>query len=61
MTQVSASPLDGFVPEMKIFNISYGGEPYRDGFYQYYLLDIVANNAHSRGSFILASVEIECH
>lgn len=36
-----------------------GGEPYRDGSYEYYLSeDIVVNDAHGLGSFILASVEM---
>lgn len=36
-----------------------GGDPYRDGSYEYYLSeDIVVNDAHGVGSFILASVEM---
>lgn len=36
-----------------------GGNPYRDGSYEYYLSeDIVVNDAHGVGSFILASVEM---
>lgn len=36
-----------------------GGNPYRDGSYEYYLSeDMVVNDAHGVGSFILASVEM---
>lgn len=36
-----------------------GGDPYRDGSFEYYLSeDIVVNDAHGVGSFILASVEM---
>jgi len=36
-----------------------GGDPYRDGSYEYYLSeDVVVNDAHGVGSFILASVEM---
>lgn len=37
-----------------------GGEPYRDGTYQYYVSEpIVSNNLHGVGAFILAASEIE--
>jgi unsaturated rhamnogalacturonyl hydrolase len=37
-----------------------GGEPYRDGSYDYYVsTDVVANDAHGIGAFLLASAEIE--
>ncbi len=37
-----------------------GGEPYRDGSYQYYVTtDVVENDAHGVGAFLLASAEIE--
>jgi unsaturated rhamnogalacturonyl hydrolase len=37
-----------------------GGNPYRDGSYEYYInTDIVVNDAHGVGSFILAAVEME--
>lgn len=37
-----------------------GGEPYRDGSYGYYVsTDVVANDAHGVGAFLLASAEIE--
>jgi len=37
-----------------------GGEPYRDGTYAYYVsTDVVTNDAHGVGAFLLASAEIE--
>ncbi|MCB1058235.1 MAG: glycoside hydrolase family 88 protein, partial [Acidobacteria bacterium] len=37
-----------------------GGEPYRDGTYEYYVsTDVVADDAHGVGAFLLASAEIE--
>ncbi len=37
-----------------------GGEPYRDGTYGYYVsTDVVVNDAHGVGAFLLASSEIE--
>ena len=37
-----------------------GGEPYRDGTFDYYIhTDIVTNDAHGVGAFILAAVEME--
>ncbi|NJL26820.1 MAG: glycosyl hydrolase family 88 [Thermoanaerobaculia bacterium] len=37
-----------------------GGEPYRDGSYAYYVsTDVVANDSHGIGAFLLASAEIE--
>jgi len=37
-----------------------GGDPYRDGSYEYYITtDVVVNDAHGIGSFILASTEME--
>jgi unsaturated rhamnogalacturonyl hydrolase len=37
-----------------------GGEPYRDGSYQYYVTtDVVENDAHGVGAFLLASAEVE--
>lgn len=37
-----------------------GGDPYRDGTYQYYVTtDVVENDAHGVGAFLLASAEIE--
>jgi unsaturated rhamnogalacturonyl hydrolase len=37
-----------------------GGEPYRDGSYDYYVsTDVVVNDAHGVGAFLLASAEIE--
>jgi len=37
-----------------------GGDPYRDGSYEYYVsTDIVVNDAHGVGAFLLASSEIE--
>jgi len=36
-----------------------GGDPYRDGSYDYYVgTDVVVNDAHGVGAFILASVEM---
>jgi len=37
-----------------------GGKPYRDGSYAYYVsTDVVVNDAHGIGAFLLASSEIE--
>jgi unsaturated rhamnogalacturonyl hydrolase len=37
-----------------------GGDPYRDGTYDYYVTtDVVENDAHGVGAFLLASAEIE--
>jgi unsaturated rhamnogalacturonyl hydrolase len=37
-----------------------GGEPYREGSYEYYVsTDVVVNDAHGIGAFLLASAEIE--
>jgi len=37
-----------------------GGEPYRDGTYEYYIsTDVVVNDLHGVGAFLLASSEIE--
>ena len=37
-----------------------GGDPYRDGTYEYYIsTDVVVNDAHGVGAFLLASSEIE--
>jgi len=37
-----------------------GGDPYRDGSYAYYVsTDVVVNDAHGIGAFLLASAEIE--
>jgi unsaturated rhamnogalacturonyl hydrolase len=37
-----------------------GGTPYRDGTYEYYVsTDVVADDAHGVGAFLLASAEIE--
>ncbi len=37
-----------------------GGNPYRDGSYEYYLSEqIVTNNLHGTGPFILASIQVE--
>ena len=37
-----------------------GGDPYRDGSYEYYVsTDVVSNDAHGVGAFLLASAEIE--
>lgn len=37
-----------------------GGNPYRDGSYEYYLSEeVVTNDAHGVGAFILASLEME--
>lgn len=37
-----------------------GGDPYRDGSYEYYVsTDVVADDAHGIGAFLLASAEIE--
>ncbi len=37
-----------------------GGEPYRDGSYAYYIsADVVTNDAHGVGAFLLASSELE--
>ena len=37
-----------------------GGEPYRDGSYEYYVsTPVEANDAHGVGAFLLASAEIE--
>jgi unsaturated rhamnogalacturonyl hydrolase len=37
-----------------------GGDPYRDGTYDYYVsTDVVINDAHGVGAFLLASAEIE--
>lgn len=37
-----------------------GGSPYRDGSYEYYIsTDVVVNDAHGVGAFLLASSEIE--
>jgi unsaturated rhamnogalacturonyl hydrolase len=37
-----------------------GGDPYRDGTYAYYVsTDVVVNDAHGVGAFLLASAEIE--
>lgn len=38
-----------------------GGVPYRDGSYEYYVTEkIVTNDYKGVGSFVLASIEIEC-
>jgi len=37
-----------------------GGDPYRDGTYEYYVsTDVVVNDTHGIGAFLLASAEIE--
>ena len=37
-----------------------GGSPYRDGSYDYYVsTDVVVNDTHGVGAFLLASSEIE--
>ena len=36
-----------------------GGQPYRDGSYEYYLSEpILTNNSHALGPFILAALEL---
>lgn len=54
----------GQVGRMELRNVcrsaGLGGEPYRDGTYEYYIsTDVVVNDAHGIGAFLLASAEIE--
>jgi unsaturated rhamnogalacturonyl hydrolase len=72
--QLARQSFDGLVAElvdwdaaagrMRLRNVcrsaGLGGDPYRDGTYEYYVsADVVADDAHGVGAFLLASAEIE--
>lgn len=55
---------DAATDRMRLRNVcrsaGLGGDPYRDGTYAYYVsTDVVVNDAHGVGAFLLASAEIE--